>query len=174
MKPLKRFTKNIVLTGLMASGKTSVGKMLARRLAFRFIDTDRLVEKEAGMKVRSIFQRYGEPYFRGLEKKACLRVREYCRHVISTGGGAVLDAGNRKALRKNGIIINLRADPKVLWKRVKGKSTRPLLLDADPLKKLRTLWKVRKKYYDKAHLILRTDRLTKGEVVKKILDYLRS
>ncbi len=161
--------KNIVLTGLMGSGKTSVGKLLAKRLHYQFIDIDSLIEKKTGIKIKTIFKHYGESYFRKLESQICKKVSTYKKCVISTGGGVVLNARNIEWLRKNGIIVNLRAKPEILWKRVKYKKDRPLLHVRNPLEILKRVWHARKLLYDDADVIIRNDRLTLEETVEKII-----
>lgn len=161
--------QNIVLTGLMGSGKTSVGKLLAKKLNYNFIDIDRLIEKETRMKIKTIFKKFGERYFRKLEKKYCKKVSKYKGYVISTGGGIVLDSENIKNLRKNGIIVNLRANPEVLWERVKHKKNRPLLNVRNPQKVLSRIWRARKPFYDDADIIINNTKLSVSQTVEKII-----
>ncbi len=160
--------KNIVLTGLMGSGKTSVGKILAKRLQYQFIDTDKVIEKKTGMLIKNIFKKLGEPYFRKLEFQVCKKISVYKNYVISTGGGVVLDPRNIMNLRKSGIIVNLRAKPLILWERVKHKKNRPLLDVKDPVNILKRIWIARKPLYDDADIIIKNDKLTLEETVEKI------
>jgi len=164
--------KNIVLTGLMGSGKTTIGKILAKKLKYKFIDIDQLIEKETRMKIKTIFKKFGEDYFRGLEAKTCKNVSRLNGYVISTGGGIVLNPQNIKNLRKNGIIINLRARPNILWERVKHKKNRPLLNVKNPQKRLLQIWRARKPFYDKADIIIVNTNLTVKQTVDKIINIL--
>ncbi len=120
--------KNIVLTGFMASGKSTVGKELSKITKRAFIDTDELIEEEAGMTVSDIFQNFGEKYFRDLETIACQMAGEEDGIIIATGGGAVLREENIQALKKNGIIFNLQTDESLIAERLSGaKEGRPLM-----------------------------------------------
>ncbi len=107
---------NVVITGFMCSGKTSVGKKLAEKLNFDFLDTDDLIENKVGMRITEIFEKYGEPYFRELETQIIKEVSEKDKLVISTGGGVVLREENVNNLRKNGVIINLVANLRLFMK----------------------------------------------------------
>jgi shikimate kinase len=118
---------NIVLTGPMGSGKTTVGELAARILGARFVDTDRLAEQAAGLPIPEIFSKLGEPRFRELESDAIASASAGDGLVIATGGGAVLDPRNMRRLRMNGVIVNLTAHPNVLSERVAGSAERPLL-----------------------------------------------
>ena len=117
---------NIVLVGFMASGKTTVGVILAKKLNMEFVDSDLEIEKESNMCIPEIFEKNGEKYFRKIEKNIVKRISEKDNCVISTGGGVVLDKDNIKALRKNGVIINLETNPEIIAKRLAGDSGRPL------------------------------------------------
>lgn len=139
--------KNIVLTGFMASGKTEIGKQLARMTGFQFVDTDALVEAQAGCSVNEIFARWGENKFRDMETEAVKKAAAMCDAVIATGGGAVLRQENIEILRRTGVIVNLDIPDAVLLGRMKKASdTRPLMREdaAIVLKRLHD----RKPYYD--------------------------
>lgn len=122
---------NIVLTGFMASGKSTVGKRLAELLNYVFADTDTIIENKEKTAISNIFENHGEAYFRKLEKNAVLEVSKADRLVIATGGGVVLDKENIDNLRKNGVIINLCPDADVIKARLLGDSSRPLVKDSD-------------------------------------------
>ncbi len=119
---------NVTLMGFMGSGKTTVGRILASRLDWDFIDTDHLIEARMGRTVPELFSERGEGAFRELEAAVIQEVSRGDRQVIATGGGAVMDPANRLALRLGGIVVHLKASPEVLWKRVSG-SDRPLAQD---------------------------------------------
>ncbi|MFO7618213.1 MAG: type I 3-dehydroquinate dehydratase [Thermoplasmata archaeon] len=122
---------NIVLTGPMGSGKTSIGRRAAEMLDWGFADTDGMVEDAAGRSVGEIFAEHGEAHFRQIEKDAIREISKRDRTVIATGGGAVLDPGNMRRLRMNGIIIALEAPRDVLLERLKHTDERPLLADGN-------------------------------------------
>ena len=103
---------NIVLTGMMGTGKTVVGKKLAQKLNMKYISTDEIIEKDAGMSIPKIFKRKGEPYFRNVETKAVKCVALLDNFVIDTGGGVVQRSENMEELERNGVIICLTASPK--------------------------------------------------------------
>lgn len=155
----------------MGAGKSSIGVELAKALGFRFIDLDHSIEKRTGMKIRVLFRKRGEKYFRQLEKKAIANLRHKKFRVVSTGGGAWLDPGNRSILKKAGLCIWLKATPHTTWKRVRLKlSQRPLLGAAgDPRQEFLRLFSQRRKMYALADLSISTDRLTPREATQKIL-----
>ncbi len=120
-------SKPIILIGFMASGKTTVGKILAEKLNRVFIDTDELIEKETGISISEIFKSYGEAYFRNIEKAIVLKTIENPNTVIATGGGCVTQEETRKILKKTGIVIWLNVNPKTVIARTQGDEKRPLL-----------------------------------------------
>lgn len=119
--------KNIVLTGFMATGKTTVGTLLAKKLGRRFIDTDTLIAEHEQKTIPEIFSQNGEKYFRKIESEIIAEVSKLSNCVISTGGGAVLNKKNIDNLRKNGVIVNLAASAKVIAQRTNQNNERPLL-----------------------------------------------
>ncbi len=164
---------NIVLTGFMGTGKTEVGKKLAEKIGYDFIDTDELIEKKTLMKISDIFENFGETYFRKIESALVDEVSRLDRKVISTGGGVVLKKENMNVLSKNGAIINLSALAETIYSRLKGKNDRPLLIKADVPGEIKKLLEIRKEYYDRCDLSLATDNLSVDETVQKILEYLK-
>ena len=123
--------ENIALVGFMAVGKSAVGRNLARRLRRRFVDLDALIEKTEGCKIREIFARKGEAYFRGLEKKMLNEVLARPGQVIATGGGIVMDEENLRLLQDKSRLIGLTASTEALLSRVGRNSKRPLLKGGD-------------------------------------------
>lgn len=122
--------KNIVLTGFMASGKTTIGKELATITGRRLVDTDLMIEQEMGMSINEIFANFGEEYFRDLETIACHAAAEEDGVIVSTGGGAVMREINREALKKSGIIFNLEMNEELIKARISdNKDSRPLMSD---------------------------------------------
>lgn len=161
---------NIVLTGFMGAGKTSVGKSLAREKSMGFIDTDDIIEKNSGISITEIFSRYGEVHFRTLESQAALEVSALKKHVIATGGGIVLSQENVDCLRLGGKMFYLKATPEVIWERVKHYQHRPLLQVQDPIGKIRALLSERESCYHRADCTIDTSHLTVEQVVAKIVE----
>ena len=160
--------KNIALTGFMAVGKTHVGRKLARRLGWRFVDVDRAVEKSAGLKVQEIFSRHGEARFRALEKEKLREILAGERQVIATGGGAVLDAENLSLLKDKTFLVCLTATPETILGRAGGVN-RPLLDVADRDARVRELLQRRAPIYAQAHATIDTERVSIDQVVEAIL-----
>jgi shikimate kinase len=161
--------KNIVLTGFMGSGKSTVGKKLGEKLNLKVIDTDDVIEEDSGLKISDIFAQQGEKYFRELEKEAVRKVSALEDHVIITGGGVVLNKENMENLRKRGTIIYLHARPEVLHERVKDETHRPLLQVKDPLNRVRELLDYRARFYSDNDLEIDTSNLSVDEVVGEIV-----
>jgi len=143
-------TGSIFLVGLMGAGKTSVGKVLARRLGKTFYDCDHEIERVTGVKVSVIFDIEGEAGFRARETKVLAELVERRDIVLATGGGAVLSADNRKLLAGHGVVVYLRATAADLWARTRHDKNRPLLRTADPLARLRELFDERDPLYRSA------------------------
>ncbi len=167
---------NIVLVGLMGSGKSSVGRALAEATGLPFVDTDSEVEARAGRPIPAIFAELGEAGFRDLESAAVAEVAGRDGQVIATGGGAVLRPENRAALRRSGVVFWLDAAPEELYRRASadGVQTRPLLAGPDPLAKLRELAERRSPAYaDAAHHRVDTQGKSPDEVAAAILEILK-
>lgn len=163
---------NVVLVGFMGIGKTSVGKRLAVRLRMKFLDIDDLIEEEEGISIKEIFAQFGEPYFRKKEASICERISGYDNYVIATGGGVVLNPANMENLKKNGLVICLTATPEIIYQRTSKMGTRPLLQE-NPEQKIRELLEFRDPFYKKADWMLDTSCSSIGEVVEKIIEYLK-
>jgi shikimate kinase len=166
--------KNVVLTGFMGAGKTEVGRVLAQQLRYVLIDVDDEIEKEQRMKIADIFREYGEPAFRDIESAMIKRLSERERAVISTGGGAVLRQENMDNLRRNGVIICLTASAVTIYERTKRNKTRPLLSVDDPLAKIKELLEFRQPYYEKADIVIDTERRSPLEVAEQIMTGMRT
>ncbi|NOZ77072.1 MAG: shikimate kinase, partial [Euryarchaeota archaeon] len=160
--------KNIVLTGFMGAGKSSVGRALAGKTGMPVVDTDEEVEKEAGRTVAEIFETRGEEGFRELESRVVARVSALEGHIIVTGGGVVLRKENMEALRKNGVIFYLSAPPEVIYGRVKDQRHRPLLRVEDPLGRIRELLEHRAPFYADHDFAIDTSDLTVDEVAEEV------
>lgn len=138
---------NIYLVGLMGAGKTSVGRYLARRLGKTFYDCDHEIERRTGVTIPVIFDIEGEAGFRVREASVLGDLTNLQDIVLATGGGAVIDAQNRKALSERGTVVYLRASPADLWQRTRNDRNRPLLQTADPHARLQQLFAERDPLY---------------------------
>jgi shikimate kinase len=161
---------NIVLTGFMGTGKTTVGRRVAETLNAAFLDVDATIEKETGHSVRHIFELEGEKHFRDLERDTIARLAAWDHAVISTGGGALLYPENRTALKKNGYLICLTARTGTLLERLKDDMTRPLLAGEDPAGRIERLLKERNGVYALCDLQIQTDNKTIEDVAKSIVE----
>jgi shikimate kinase len=161
--------KNITLVGFMGTGKTTVGKLLAKRLGYRFVDSDDEIESEQGVSITHIFSELGEAHFRDLETDMLKRLSKREGLVISAGGGAVIRAENVENLKKGGPVVCLAATPEEIYERVKHSTHRPLLKVDDPLGRIRELLDLRRKFYSRADFTVDTGGLGPEEVVGRIL-----
>ena len=160
----------ISLIGLPGSGKSTVGRHVARRLQQPFIDADRVIEDRLGCSIREYFEREGEPSFRDIEQQVIDELTLMPAGVIATGGGAVLRELNRARLNGRTTVVYLSATPEVLLRRVSHDTRRPLLQGGDPLNRLRELHKIRDPLYrETAHLILETGRPSVPSLVNAVL-----
>jgi shikimate kinase len=169
-------TRHLVLVGLMGAGKSTVGERCAAELGRPFVDTDRLVELHAGTTVADVFAQQGEAAFRALERTA---VADACASpeplVIACGGGAVLDADNRRVLREHGVVVWLRAGADVLGARVGSGAGRPLLHGAPPAATLERLAELRAPSYEAAaHVAVDTDGLPIEAVTTRVIEEFRA
>lgn len=166
---------NIVLTGFMGTGKTTIGKRLAVELKLKFVDTDKLIEEEAKLRVSEIFSLYGEGRFRDIEKNIIKKLSSgsFGRGlVVSTGGGAVLAPENRAALRSWAKVICLKATADAILKRVGNNEVRPLLKEADKRAAVERLLKEREEAYRDCDFELDTTDLGVEGAVKIIREFL--
>lgn len=160
---------NIFLVGLMGAGKTSVGRMLARRLNMEFFDADTEIERITGVKIPVIFEIEGESGFRAREEKMIEHLSAMQGIVLATGGGAVISDTNRQFLKSRGRVIYLRATPEDLWRRTRRDRNRPLLQTEDPLGKLRILHDQRDPLYrEVADLIVDTGSQSVAHLTSRI------
>ncbi len=162
--------KNIVLVGFMGSGKSVVGRRLAKEFSFEFIDTDQWIEEKSGKTISEIFsEEGGERRFRELESEVIFEVAQRERSVISTGGGAVISPSNRTTLCEKGILVWLKARPDLILKRAqKRPGERPLLRGSDPLGEIKRLLEEREPYYRSATFSIDTSDRTVFQVVSQI------
>lgn len=159
----------IVLVGLMGSGKTSVGKRLAARLALPFVDADAEIETAASLTIPEIFEKHGEAYFRAGEARVMTRLIDGGPRVVATGGGAFINAETRAAVRAKGLSVWLKADLDVLMKRVRRRQDRPLLKAEDPEAVMRRLIDERYPLYAEADLTIHSHDQPHEAVVEEVV-----
>lgn len=172
-EPLAKNTgrKNIYLVGFMGTGKTSVGRELARKKKWRFVDLDDLIELREKRLIADIFAQDGEPYFRRIEKQALKEVSREKEFVVACGGGIVIAPENIRVMKDSGLIICLAASPEIILKRTSGYAHRPLLNVGNPKKQIELLLKLRAPYYAQSDKIIDTSKFCIKKVVDKILGY---
>lgn len=166
---------NIILTGFMGCGKTTVGRLLARHLKYSFVDTDQLIEGRCGMSVQQLFATEGEAAFRRLEKEVSRELGAGEGQVIATGGGLMVNPENAQALESNGVVFCLTAPPEMILQRVSksGQEVRPLLAAPDPLARILELVREREKAYARFTQIATAEK-DPHEVIKDILARLQT
>ncbi|MBD3246188.1 MAG: shikimate kinase [Candidatus Omnitrophica bacterium] len=160
---------NIYLVGFMATGKTSGGRILARKLNRRFLEMDEVIEAREGMPIVKIFSEKGEPYFRAAETQLLEEISRKNDLVVSCGGGVMCREENIKILKSSGIVVALDSSPEKIYARTKDETNRPLLNVPDPLKKITALLKVRAPYYAQAHFTVQTDLLDPPGVAEEVM-----
>lgn len=162
---------NIILVGMPASGKTTIGKLLAEKLKdYILFDIDSVIEKTNGMKVSEIFAKYSEDYFRKLEYDTIKLVCSGKNKIISTGGGSFENPDNRATLLKFGKVFYLKSDLDVLYYRLSEDSSRPLLQRENPKEVLENMLKKREENYKRAHYTVDTAAMNEDEIVRFILN----
>jgi shikimate kinase len=160
----------IALVGLPGSGKSTVGRQLARRLGLPFRDSDHLIEQRLGCSIREFFEREGEERFRDIEESVIDELSAGADSVLSTGGGSVLRASNRGHLHTRCRVVYLRSSPDEVFRRLRHDKNRPLLQVSDPLQRLRDLYALRDPLYrEAAHFVVETGRPSVSMLVNMIL-----
>ncbi len=165
-------TKPIVLVGLMGSGKSALGKRLSVALELPFVDSDMLVETEAGLSIADIFDLAGEARFREMERRLIIEQMKKGPCVLSTGGGAFCNDETRAAIKAGGLTIWIDSRPDILLSRIGNLNSRPLLTTGDPLEILTRLREQRAPFYAEADLYLRTGKQSHKASMKKLLKLL--
>ena len=161
---------NIILCGFMGSGKSTIGKLLARQLNAEFIDLDDYIVEKRGMTISDIFSKYGEENFRKSETQAAKNISKLDNLIVSLGGGTVVNPKNAEILKTSGKIILLYISPETVYQRLKNDKSRPLLQTKDKLKAITDMLEKRMPYYDvAADYKVNVDGKTKEEVLKEIL-----
>jgi len=161
--------KNLVLLGMMGSGKSTIGSLISKKLNLKFIDIDKLIEKESSMKISQIFEKKGENYFRNLEEKISIKSLNSSNNIISLGGGGFINEKIRKEVILKNYSFWLNWQNTKLLNRIRKSKKRPItikLMDEQILE----LIEKRSKIYSKAQFKINCDTLTKNEIVKKIIE----
>ena len=160
----------IALVGMPGSGKSTVGRALARRLHMDLADSDHVIEQRLGCTIRSYFDQHGEAAFRDLEETVIDELTRSASLVLSTGGGTVLRPANRRRLHERGTVIYLRSSPEQVYRRLRHDTKRPLLQVADPLQRLRDLYAERDPLYREcAHFVMDTHGIVLSTLVDRVL-----
>ena len=163
----------IFLIGPMGSGKSTIGKVLSERLEYDFYDTDKLVEKAVGKKIKEIFEQNGEQYFRLKESEELDKTRKLKNVVIATGGGIIENEKNRLFLKDEKKVIFLDSSLERQYDRTKESQKRPLLNNGDSMKILKNLYQKRLSFYQEvSKLKISMDNLTERKIFEKILNFL--
>ncbi len=167
---------NIFITGFSGTGKTTVGREAARRLGWRYVDTDDLIVEGAGKPIEAIFAEHGEAYFRKLEREALAKAAKGDKQVVSTGGGIAMDARNRETMERNGVIVCLDARAETIHERLvrqgmdsHAQVVRPMLLSENPLERIRSLKSERQSSYTLAHWTVHTDLLSPEQAAEEVI-----
>lgn len=165
--------KNIVLIGFMGAGKSAVGKLLSEKNKIPFIDTDKLIEKKESKSINDMFKEQGEPYFRKIEKEVIEEISIKEDTIISVGGGAVLDDDNVSNLKKNGLIVYLKAPFDILYDRIKESTSRPLLAVQKPEEEMQALLEARQMAYESvADFTVDVSKGTPEEIAQEIVEHI--
>ena len=160
--------KNLVFLGMMGSGKSSIGNLVSLKLDLPFVDIDNLIIKNTNMTVSEIFDKKGEDYFRDLEEKTTLKCLKKIKNVISLGGGGFINFKVRKEILANHFSFWLNWDESILLKRIRNSKKRPLAFKSTD-QEIKTIIKNRSKIYSNAQFKINCNKLTKTEIVKKII-----
>lgn len=162
--------RTVAFVGLMGAGKSVIGRLTAQAMRIPFVDSDHEIEHVSRMSISDLFARYGEAEFRALEARVIKRLLQEGPMVLSTGGGAFMQAPVRENIERCGLSLWLKADLDVLWERVRRRSHRPLLKTDDPEATLSALLEERYPVYAQADLIVQSRDVAKETIVDEVLD----
>jgi shikimate kinase len=165
--------KNIYLVGFMGTGKSTVGKALAKVLNKEFKDLDELIEEREKIKIVEIFEQFGEQYFREVETAVVREISEKENLVIATGGGVVVNEENFSLLKKSGTLITLVASPETIYERIKDSIERPLLNVENPLDTIKRMLFERAYYYIKSDFIVDTTDREIEDIISEICELIK-
>ena len=158
---------------MMGSGKSVLGKIIANKIDYNFIDIDKMIELETKKTIKKIFEEDGEEYFRDLEEKITIKFLKNKKTIVSLGGGAIINKKIRNYIKKNSYNIYLKVDIAILTKRLQNSKTRPLIYKKNLKKELINLINAREKFYRKADLIVKNEKNiieTTEKIIKKIIN----
>lgn len=158
----------------MGAGKSSVGRLVADRLGFEFVDTDEMIESRTGKSITQIFADQGEAHFRELEQAAVVQLADSDGIVIATGGGLPTRQTNIESLKTHALVVCLWCSPKKIWERVRHQSHRPLLQTSDPEGRIRDLLTARAPFYRQADVLLNTDNRSQRQVVQQVVQQFKA
>ena len=166
-------SKNIILTGFMGTGKSTIGQLVAAKLKREFIDMDTLIEQREGRTITQIFAESGEPYFRQLEANLCRELAQQVDLVIATGGGALVPKTNLRVMEEGGLVICLDCEPDTLWQRIGQSENRPMLADQDEERfaRLKALLEQRAPAYARIKHHLDVTHLSPKEAATKVYEW---
>ena len=166
---MARDIQNLALIGFMGTGKSSVGRLVASQLHFKFLDTDELIEARGGRSISEIFAQSGEQAFRDLERQIVAELDQVRHTVISTGGGLGASESNLSNLKRHALVVCLWASPEVIWERVRTQVHRPLLQDPHPLGQIKRLVAARESAYKQADVLVNTEQRSVKDVAQQVL-----
>ena len=166
--------KSLVLTGMMGVGKSTIGRLIAKRLKIKFIDVDKVIEKKEKKTIKRIFEDNGEKYFRNLEEKTTLKILKNNRSVIALGGGAFINNDIRQKVLSSCVSVWLKVDLDKLIKRYNKNDRRPLLDKKKLNTDVKRIYQSRKKIYSLANFKINCDNIDKIKIVQKILNFYES
>ncbi len=161
--------KSLILTGMMGVGKSTIGKLLAKRLRVKFIDVDKVIEKNEKKSIKRIFDESGEKYFRKLEEKITFKILKNKKAVIALGGGAFINNDIRRKVLKSCISVWLKVNLYKLIKRYRKNDRRPLLDKKKLDTEVKKIYRLRKKIYSLANFKINCDNMSKTQIIEKIL-----
>jgi len=164
-----KLNKNIVLIGMMGSGKSTIGYFLSKSVNFEFVDTDKIIEKETGLKIFDIFEKKGEVYFRNLEEKLALKLLKSKKKIVSLGGGAFLNKNIRKEVLENSVSFWLNWKSSTIIKRIYKNNKRPIAFHSSK-NYLRKIISERSRIYSEAKFKINCESFSKNMIVNKIID----
>lgn len=164
--------KTITIIGMMGSGKTTLGKLLGKKLGLESVDIDSAIEEQTGESISEIFSKYGEEHFSTLEKNTIKNIFNSENKIISTGGGAFENKETRDLLINNSIVIYLKTTPEIIFERIKNNTQRPLLKNNMTTDKISEILAGRQKNYELAHHTIVTDNKNPNEIMEEILGVL--
>ena len=163
----------ISLTGMMGSGKTSIGKLLAKKINLPFYDSDEDIEDKLSLKISEIFETYGESWFRKQEEKICINILKKEKFVLALGGGAITNVKIRDSIAKNSLLIYLKTDENILFDRLKNDKSRPLLKGTNLKKQINSILEDREKLYSKSNIIIENNVNDIEAVVEEIISLIK-